>query len=128
MHGKVGAFWVLPELRVVGEACSLAQAEDIDGNFNGPMGHDALWPVVAPPENRSQFYGTVQRGRVVYRGRESLFVIFAAQEIIESQKAREVVEKFFGLHSDGFKKQWCLDPHYKTQPDLIDEDDLDYFS
>lgn len=121
-NGKVGAFWVLPGLRVVGEACALDRAEHLGGWLNGPQGHDALWPAVAPLALRSQFYGSVPRGRVVYRSADNLFVLYAAPEIVWDSHARSVVEVFFGLDEDGSRKQWQTDPHYVTQRDLVDED------
>lgn len=119
--GKVGAFWVFPGSRVQGEACSLSTSERVGGYCNGLQGHDALWPgVVKPVDFLGRGYGTVPRGRVLYRESESCFVVFAAPEIVRDRVAREAVEEFYSLSAKEQRLLWQTDPHYITQPDLID--------
>ena len=123
----VGAFWVLPGPRVIGETVGLSHAERVDESYNGPSGHEPLWPTLAKPAAfLGRGYSTVPRGRVLYRGDESQFVIFAALEIVRDVAARKAVEAFYGLSGSAHRWLWESDPHYTTEPDLIDEsDDVD---
>jgi hypothetical protein len=118
----VGAFWVLPGPRVIGETVGLSHAERVGESYNGPSGHEPLWPTLPKPASfLGCGYSTVPRGRVLYRGDESRFVIFAAPEIVRDVAARKAVEAFYGL--SGSEHRWETDFHYTTEPDLIDESD-----
>ncbi len=122
--GKVGAFWVFPGPCVQGEACCLSVSERVGGYCNGLQGHDALWSAVARPAGfLGRGYGTVPRGRVLYRQSESCFVVFAAPEIVRDGVARDAVEVFYGFSEKSHRLLWKTDPHYITQPDIFDEFD-----
>lgn len=117
----VGAFWVLPGPRVIGETCSLSEADRVGDSFNGRTGHDSLWSNLAKPASLfGRGHSTVPRGRVLYRGDESHFVAFAAPEIVRDPDARHAVEVFYGLSRTEHRVRWETDPHYVTQPDLVD--------
>ena len=121
---KVGAFWLLPGPRVIGEACCLAEAERTGDSYNGPTGHHWLWPkLIKPISLLDRAYTTVPRGRVLYKTREQRFYIYAAPEISKDKKARHAVEEFYGLLSADTPVSWKSDPHYVTQPDLLLEED-----
>jgi len=121
--GMVGAFWVLPGPRVIGETCTLSEAERVGDSYNGPTGHESLWASLPKPASfLGRGYSTVPRGRVLYRGDESRFLVFAAAEIVRDSTAREAVEAFYGIMGTECKLHWETDPHYVTQADLIDED------
>ena len=123
-EGMVGAFWVLPGPRVIGETCSLSEADHVGDSYNGPSGHESLWRKLAKPASfLGRSYSTVPRGRVLYRSNESRFVIFAAPEIVSDLPAREAVEAFYGLLASEHRWLCGTDPHYTTEPDLVDEAD-----
>jgi len=120
----VGAFWVLPGPCVIGEACSLSEAERVGDSYDGPSGHESLWHKLAKPASfLARGYSTVPRGRVLYRSNESRFVVFAAPEIVGDLAAREAVEAYYGLLGGEHRWVWKTDPHYTTEPDLVDEAD-----
>ena len=122
--GMVGAFWVLPGPRVIGETCSLSEADRIGESYNGPSGHESLWPSLAKPVPFTGLgYSTVPRGRVLYRADESRFVVFAAPEVVRDLATREAVEAFYNLSASEHRLLWETDPHYITEPDLVDETD-----
>jgi hypothetical protein len=125
IEGKVGAFWLLPGPRVIGETCRLTEAERVGDNYNGRIGHHWLWARLKKPISlMGHAYTTVPRGRVLYCMSERRFVIFAAPEIIHDAAARMAVERFYGLSCRENIVSWETDPHYMTQPDLIDEENL----
>lgn len=121
--GRVGAFWVLPGSKVIGEACTLSEAECDDDYCNGPTGHDTLWRKLTKPASLSgRAYMSVPRGRVLYCIRESRFAVLAASEIVKDPAARRAVESFYNLPGSQLRSSWVVDSHYVTQPDLVDED------
>jgi hypothetical protein len=123
-EATVGAFWVLPGARVIGERCPLAQADRVGDCFDGRAGHEALWSELARPAafiGRS--YSTVPRGRILFRADESRFVVFAAPEIVSNPESRQAVETYFGLLVTNTRTDWQTDPHYVTQPYIADESD-----
>jgi hypothetical protein len=92
--------------------------------FDGRAGHEALWSELTKPSALiGRSYNTVSRGRVLYRADESRFIVFAAPEIVSSHEFRHAVEIYFGLSVAKTRLDWQVDPHYVTQPDLIDESD-----
>jgi len=96
--GMVGAFWVLPGRHIIGETCSLSQADRVGDNYNGRAGHESLWSSLAKPASLfGRGYSTVPRGRVLYRADESQFVVLAAPEIVSNPESRHAVEMFYGL-------------------------------
>ena len=124
IRGMVGAFWVLPGPCIIGEACGLAEADHVGDNYNGQSGHDSLWPgLVKPASLAGRVYATVARGRVLYRARDRCFAVVAAPEIVSDPEAQLAVELFYGLSDGGERVSWETDPHYETQPDLVDEGD-----
>lgn len=124
VKGKVGAFWVLPGSRVIGEACPLSEADCIGNSYGGPSGHNSLWHKLPKPALFwGHGYSTVPRGRVLYRSNESCFVVFAAPEIVADLAARQAVEAFYDLLECKHRLLWETDPHYTTEPDIVDEAD-----
>ena len=128
--GKVGAFWLLSDYSVIGEACLLHEAEQDEKFYNGLAAHNDLWPrLMKPVSLLGQTYTTVPRGRVIYNKFSACFVIFAAPEILADQQAKDAIEDFYQLGKEGDCIVWRDDPHYETQPDLIDElDDYSNYS
>lgn len=121
--GKVGAFWIIPGPRVIGEACDLALALETDGVLNGPLGHGTLWErLERPAAFIGRAYTTVPRGRVLFMSSPKRFVVYAAVEVLKNPEAREAVETFYGIGSSAWPVLWRRDSHYVTQPELFDED------
>ena len=122
--GMVGAFWVLPGPHVIGEKSSLSEAVHVDSSYNGRSGHESLWTTVSKPVSFiGRGYSTVPRGRILYHADRTQFVAFAAPEIVCDPQARHAVEIFYNLLDAEHQLHWKTDPHYVTQPDIIDESD-----
>lgn len=120
--GRVGAFWVVPGPRVIGEAIKLDAAIEVNEVRDGALGHDELWENIEKPADLiDRTYTSIPRGRVIFLSSKNWFVVYAANEIARSENARRAVESFYDIESSHCVVQWRFDSHYLTQPELFDE-------
>ena len=129
--GRVGAFWVIPGPRVIGEALDLNAATEVNETLDGVQGHNELWEHIERPVDLiDRTYTSIPRGRVIFITAKNCFVVYAAEEIVSSEGDRRAVESFYGIESNPSGVQWRLDSHYRTQSELLDQslEFSDYYS
>jgi len=117
---QVGVFWLIAR-KIIAFSQPLEHVHVVAGAQDSDFGHDPLWPKVVQrfPKLRGKEYWQVPRGRVLYRVKEELFVIFGPARVVSNKRLVAQIAREFNLPIGQYRG--IADMHYDPPPADLDD-------
>lgn len=120
--GRVGIFWIFKGA-LIQDTVPCSQGEEYGDFINGKSDHCTYWPGAQRriPGTAQYEYDQVPRGRVVYRKKDGIFLVYGSEKFIQNEMQKGMVQAAFNLPKD--KIIFKADEHYSPIPGMLDDAD-----
>jgi hypothetical protein len=118
---SIGIFWV-HHRKIIAFGELVDTVTEIGGYKDSDLAHADMWTDVVKRHGKlaGKEYWAIPRGRVVFRAREKLFVIFASSSVITDDRLTANIMEAF--HLPPLQCRFFSDPHYDPPGvDLFDD-------
>ena len=108
---KIGIFWIYKS-KIYFKSIELEKVKPIDGFIDSDFAHYEVWNEIAS-QNRDFYlyeYEEIPRGRVVYDTINNRFIVYANEEIVNSDEEKGLIISAFGLENKMISFRY--DEHY----------------
>src|SRR5690606_29926490 len=112
---QVGIYWLIGR-NVVAFAEPMESVLTVGAVKDSDFGHDSEWPKVVKrfPGLRGKEYWRVKRGRVLYRVRDDIYVVFGPTVVVNHKEAVDRIARRFHLLAGSYRA--IADMHYDPPP------------